>query len=505
MADIMRKRHHEIASLPLRVLLSAIGCALLPISAALTHAEDAKQADIQNRTRPNIVFILTDDLAPTAVGFAGNPQLRTPHIDRIAREGAILTQAFVTTPVCSPSRAGLVSSRYSSELGIPDWINPREEQELGLDVNLTTWMQLLQQDGYHTGLFGKWHLGTADRYHPTRRGYDEFVGFRDGGRPPRDAVLEIDGKDVKTEGFIVDVVTDHALTFLERNSQRPFLLSLHYREPHSAWLPTREEDWAPFKDLDVELPEPDFPKLNVRKVKRMTREYYASITSVDRNLGRVLEAIDRLGIGDNTIVIFTSDHGYNTGHHGLWFKGNAHWELTELPPQRWPKIARERRPNLYDQALRVPAAVRWPAKIRAGMTVPQMITNLDWYPTLLAMAKVDLPADVTIRGRNAWPMFQGQRIAWDNDLYTEYSMRHGSTTDMRGYRTPDWKLMIDFANEGRAELYDLKNDPAEHHNLIESSDPAAQAARQELEARILTRMKELNDPALSLANEGPST
>ncbi len=124
----------------------------------------------------------------------------------------------------------------------------------------------------------------------------------------------------------------------------------------------------------------------------------------------------------------------------------------------------------------MPTAVRWPAKIRAGMTVPQLITNLDWYPTLLAMAGVELPKDVTIRGHNAWPMFLGQRIAWDNDLYTEYSMRHGSTTDMRGYRTPEWKLMIDFANEGRAELYDLKNDPAEHHNLIESSDPAAQAA-----------------------------
>ncbi|MEX2114515.1 MAG: sulfatase-like hydrolase/transferase [Pirellulales bacterium] len=498
-----RLRVHEW---PRKCIHFALVVGLLAAIANIVAAQSDEiiSDDTGKPPRPNIVFILADDLSPTAVGFAGNRQVQTPHIDRIAHEGAILTRAFVTTPVCSPSRAGLVASRYSSELRILDWINPREEPELGLDVNLTTWMQVLQRAGYRTGLFGKWHLGTADRFHPTRRGYDEFVGFRDGGRPPQNAVLEIDGKDMQTEGFIVDVVTDHALKFLERHADKPFLLSLHYREPHSAWLPTREEDWLPFRDLDVELPEPDFPKLNVRKVKRMTREYYASIASVDRNVGRVLEALDRLGIADNTIVVFTSDHGYHTGHHGLWFKGNAHWETTELPPQRWPKIAAEKRPNLYDQALRVPAAVRWPAGIRAGMIVPQVISNLDWYPTLLAMAGVGLPRDVTIRGHNAWPMFRGLRIAWDNDLYAEYSMRHGSTTDMRGYRTPEWKLMLDFANEDRAELYDLTNDPDEEHNLIDSNDPAARRARKVLEVKIRQRMKELNDRVLPMVAPNPS-
>lgn len=472
---------------------------------APAEAGEPTAANDGHAARPNIVFILTDDQSPTAAGFAGNRQLPTPNIDRIAAEGVVLENAFVTTPVCSPSRAGLVTSRYSSELGILDWINPREETEHGLDVKLVTWMQLLQQAGYRTGLFGKWHLGTADRFHPTRRGYDEFVGFRDGGRPPRNAVLEIDGKDTKTSGFIVDVVTDHALEFLERSAGRPFLLSLHYREPHSAWLPTRDEDWEPFADLDVELPEPDFPNLNVRKVKRMTREYYASIASVDRNVGRVLAMLDHLKLTDNTIVVFTSDHGYHTGHHGLWFKGNAHWQTLEPPPQRWKNIPPKRRPNMYDQALRVPAVVRWPAKIRAGTKVTQTITNLDWYPTLLAMAGVELPDEIEIRGRNAWPLLRGETIDWDNDLYGEYSMRHGATTDMRSYRTPEWKLMIDFANPGRAELYDLANDPAEHENLIESSDPAAREARKTLEATIRKRMRALGDPALESRGRGPAT
>jgi uncharacterized sulfatase len=237
----------------------------------------------------------------------------------------------------------------------------------------------------------------------------------------------------------------------------------------------------------------------------MTREYYASIASVDRNVGRVLDAIDTLGLRDNTIVIFTSDHGYNTGHHGLWFKGNAKWQTTELPPQRYANIPAPIRPNLYDQALRVPAAVRWPARIAAGTVVKPTISNLDWYPTLLAMTGVPLPAEAEIHGRNAWPLLAGESLDWDNDLYSEYSMRHGAKVDMRCWRTPEWKLVIDFANAGREELYDLANDPLERSNLIDSSDEKVRHVRRELEAKIRARMHDLGDPALDLSPALPSS
>jgi len=452
--------------------------------------------DVAAGQRPNILFLYTDDQAPTAAGFMGNAQLKTPHIDRIADEGAVLLNSFVTTPVCSPSRAGLATSRYSSELGILDWINPRREPDLGLDPQLVTWMELLQQAGYDTGLFGKWHLGTADRFHPTQTGYNSFVGFRDGGRPPRDAVLEIHGQETQTEGFIVDVVTDHALAFLRARREGPFLISLHFREPHAAWLPTREEDWTPYRDLDVVLPEPDFPDLKVSRVKQMTREYYASVASVDRNVGRVLDALDELSLTDNTLVVFTSDHGYHNGHHGLWYKGNAQWQTTEFPPQRWEKIPPKQRPNLLDQALRVPTAIRWPTRIEAGTRIEETFSNLDWFPTLLAAAGVSLPQDVQIHGRNALPLLEGQPLEWDNDLYAEYSMRHGAHTDMRALRTPRWKLMIDFANEGRRELYDLSKKAGEHMNLAGSDDPEIRGMEQELEQRLRERMQRLGDPAL---------
>ena len=447
--------------------------------------------------RPNIVFIYTDDQAPTAAGFAGNPQLKTPHIDRIAREGATLVNSFVTTPVCSPSRAGLMTSRYSSELGILDWINPRSESELGLDPDLVTWPELLQKTGYRTALVGKWHLGTQDRFHPTTMGYDEFFGFRSGGNRPQNPTLEKNGETREFPGFTADVLTDGAIEFLESTTEDPFLLSLHFRAPHAAWLPVAESDWAPYREMDPILPDPDWPGLNVERVKKMTREYYASCASVDRNVGRVLAALDRLKLTTRTIVIFTSDHGYHLGHNALWYKGNAQWQLKKLPEQVWDGIAPKQRPNLFDQALRVPTAIRWPGVIRPGSTIQETITNLDWFPTLVSMAGCNLPDDVKIHGRDFTPLLTDSEVEnWDNDLYAEYSMRHGATTDMRAIRTPRWKLMVDYGNKGRRELYDLKSDPTEKRNLAGNRAPEIAAVEARLNGRLIKHLRSIGDDAL---------
>ncbi len=446
---------------------------------------------------PNIVFIYTDDQAPFAVNAAGDKRFITPHIDRIFHEGAHLTNSFVTTPVCSPARVGLIASRYGTEMGITDWINPGREASLGLRPKTPTWPQLLANAGYRNGLFGKWHLGTEDRYHPTKFGYHTFLGIRTGGCPPKNPVLELtDGTVKKVSGYTCDIFTDHALEFIKQNQQQPFLLSLHFRAPHAAWLPVRPEDWEPFKDLDPVIPNPDFPNLNIPVIKKRTREYLAAVKSVDRNVGRVLALLKQLKIDRNTIVVFTSDHGYNLGEHGVWYKGNAIYALTKNPPQQWPKIPASRRPNLWDTSLRVPTAVRWPAVIKPKSKVTQTVSNLDWFPTLLSMAGVKLPADITIRGRDFAPLLKGEQVPWNNDLYCEYSMHHGAQTHMRGLRTPDWKLMQDFASPGRAELYDLSNDPEERNNLIASKNPGHVRIREMLAAKIHKRMVHLQDPAL---------
>jgi len=469
-----------------------LACCVAIVSFALSVESNAAE-----KSRPNILFLFTDDQAPWALQASGHPHAVTPNMDSLVNEGAYLTNAFTVTPVCSPSRASLISGRYGSELGITDWIHPSREPDLGLPTDTTTWVQLLQKSGYHTGLVGKWHLGTPDSMHPTKFGYGSFMGFRTGGAPTKNPMLEIDGKNQKVEGLTTDILTDQALEFLSNApSDKPFCLSLHFRAPHTRWLPVADEDWAPFAELDPTIPNPDYPNLNVSRVKQMTREYLASVAGVDRNVGRILQLLKDKKLDDNTVVIFSSDHGYSMGHNGIWHKGNGHWVLTKNPPAT-KNIPGGQRPNMYDNSIRVPTIIRWPGTIKPGSKVEQTVSNLDWFPTLLEMAGVELPANVNIHGKSIVPILQGQDVDWNNEFYAEYSTKHQSQTHMRMIRTPEWKLIRDFLNEGRDELYHLTDDPAEADNLISSDSPQVKAVIKELDAKILEKMKSINDPVLA--------
>ncbi|OHB79044.1 MAG: hypothetical protein A2V98_01925 [Planctomycetes bacterium RBG_16_64_12] len=470
-----------------------ISVALLALSAVSTALRAAD--------RPNVLFILTDDQAAWAVGVSGNSEAKTPNMDRLFRDGAYLVNCFTTTPVCSPSRASLMTSRYGTELGITEWIHPQVEPELGLDPAIVTWPEVLAEAGYTNGLVGKWHLGLPDRFHPTRTGFHSFMGFRGGGIGLTDPELEIDGQTKRFEGFTVNILTDHALEFIRANKDGPFLLSVHYRSPHAPWLPLPDEDWEQYKDLDPAIPNPDYPKLDIPRVKRMMREYLGSVASVDRNLGRILGLLDELDLARNTIVIYSSDHGYNMGHLGIWHKGNGHWVLTEPPPAT-KNVPRGQRPNMYDRSIRSPTAVRWPGRIKPGTVIAETISFLDWYPTLLAMTGVKLPEGVLIRGGNFLPLLEGDKIdGWENDFYAEYSTHHQSHTHMRMYRTPQWKLVRDFLNPERDELYNLEVDPAETTNLIADPAPEVREVIRSLHAKIVAKMREVNDPALELVKE----
>ena len=447
---------------------------------------------------PNIVFIMADDQGPWAFHAGGDKRAHTPNMDRLAREGARFPSAFSPTPVCSPARASLLTSRYGSELGIVDWINPAADRGLGLSADVPTWPRLLQKAGYTTGLVGKWHVGDLDEQHPTKRGYDTFYGFRGGGTPPKDPVLEKDGVSAKREGFIVELIADEAIAWLQRqNAGRPFALSVHFREPHAAYLPVRDEDWAWFKDTDPAVPEPDIAGLDTARVKKTTREYFASVAALDRNLGRILDALDRLKLTANTLVIYTSDHGYNLGHHGLLFKGNAQWMLTkEAMPPGTRNIPTGQRPNLFDTSLKVPMVIRWPGVVRPGTVNPHTLSHLDWLPTFAALGGATIPAGTVLRGRDLGPLLRGEAKNWNDDFYAEYSMRHGAQTHLRCLRTTEWKLIRDFNTPDRDELYHLAADPDEKNNLIADPRPAVRRVIADLGARILARMTELKDPAL---------
>jgi choline-sulfatase len=325
--------------------------------------------------RPNIVFILTDDQAPWAFGAAGNAQAKTPNMDRIAREGVRFPNAFTPTPVCSPARASILTSRYGTEVGITDWINPKRDVGVGLDPGIVTWPRLLREAGYGTALFGKWHLGNEDRYHPTNYGYQTFVGFRGGGSPSKNPLLEKNGLNAARDGFFVDIVTDEAIDWLKRREPTtPFAVSIHYREPHTPYFPLPDQDWAKFKDLDPSIPNPTLDGLDVEWVRKTTREYLAAVASLDRNIGRILETLESLGVAHNTIVIFTSDHGYNVGHHGVRAKGNALWVLAHAwLPAGTPNVPAKQRPNMFDTSVQIPLAIRWPALIRPGTVLPDTV------------------------------------------------------------------------------------------------------------------------------------
>ncbi len=445
--------------------------------------------------RPNIVFIMTDDQAPWALGAAANPNVRTPNLDLLCRRGARFSSFFGVSAVCSPCRGCVMTSRYSSEIGIPDYISPTDH-ETGLDPAIPAWPRILSDAGYRTSLIGKWHLGGSDRHHPTNFGYDEFIGFRHGAGISKDPVVEVEGRRTEMEGYTPDILTDFALEFIQDGGSEPFLLSLHYWAPHAntanrtpdgdrTWLPLKDEDWNQFKDMDPVLPHPDYPKLDMPRLARMTREYCASVASVDRNVGRLMATLSETEIEEETVVVFTSDNGYNMGHNGIWHKGNGRWILEDNQGDR---------PNLYDNSLRLPAIVRWPAKIPEGSVISQTVSHLDWFPTMVEMAGAKTEVE-GVRGRDLLPLLQGRTVSWNDDIFAQYSMWDWNQTGakLRAFRSRRWKLVRDFAGTVGAELYDLEEDPDETTNLIDSGDRRAEKMKSSLESGMLARMNELRD------------
>lgn len=450
---------------------------------------------------PNILFIVTDDQGAWTLSINDTPNSFTPELDKLAEEGALFKNVFATSAVCSPARASLITGRYPSETNIMDYIPMGSD--IGMDTTLVTWPEVLQEQGYHTALIGKWHLGEKRNYLPNQRGYNVFEGFPHGGLKSKSPDVWSEGdwktfKDEYTPDVLTDITLKHIQNFHEEN--KPFAISLHYWAPHAntqfpegfqppyddrSWLPLKEEDLKFWANKDPILPESNFPNLDVTRVNRMTREYHASVHSVDRNIGRILTALDQLGLAENTIVIFTSDHGYMMGHHGLWHKGNGRWLTNnEEDPAG---IYGSDRPNLFDYSLKVPTIVRWPDKVKSGTVIRETVSFLDWYPTILSMAGIEKPENVTLRGNNALPLLMGEDIKeWNNDIFAQYK-------SLRTYRTPEWKIVRDFSDDGKDEFYNLMTDPNEKNNLFHETDQAVQKKRDDLERKMMDIMNSIND------------
>jgi choline-sulfatase len=452
-------------------------CLILSLS-LLVRPCDVQAAD----QGPNILFILTDDQAEWSLGCYGNKESHSPTIDKLAAQGARFTNAFVVTPVCSPSRATFMTGLHSTQVKIRDWITPEQAKNgLGLDPALPTWPKLLQSKGYITGLVGKWHLGNQAQYHPTANGFQFFAGHLDGGWNPKDPVLEVDRKSTKIDGFSVDRTADDAIGFLDRSAKRPFALCVHFREPHTPYVPVSDADAAIFKSLDPTIPQ--YPDLEVDQVKIWTRQYYACVHAIDRNVDRILKKLDELKLSETTIVIFGSDHGYNIGHHGIHTKGNGNW---------CTKSQKGVRPNMWDTSLHIPLIVRWPGVVVPGTVYDQCVTNQDLFPTILAMAGIATPEGWQGKGQDLTLAMRGKPNPIRDVIFGQYHITNTASQSMRMIRTKDWKLVRHYGVDGQDELFDLAGDPGELRNIYEND--SKQAVREELQTRLDRWMTSIDDP-----------
>jgi len=450
--------------------------------------------------KPNILFIMTDDQGAWTPGYRNFKGAHTPILDTLRTQSVDFTNAMVTTPVCSPSRATLLTGLYACEHGITDYIVNTDSNTLGLNNQLQSWPRLLQQAGYATGLIGKWHLGhNNSQHHPSKYGYDEFMGFLRGGHTPKNPTLEKNGITKKYEGLMCDILTDNAIEFIQKHSEHPFALSVHYRSPHTVYLPVADEDWAPHQNGGHYVPE--YPQMDPRIAAKKMAEYCAAVTIVDRNVGRILKELENKKISDKTIVVFTSDHGYNRGHHGVWSKGNSVWMVKKT--KKWPHISPKWRPNLWDTSLKVPLLIKWPGVVKENSTNTKTVDFTDFFPSICRWAGVALPKTFVQRGQDITPLLIGQEVDWNNEMYSEYDQNHGDTEAwMRSYRTAEWKVMIDFRNSGRGDLYDLKKDPDEKNNLYHSKNSKHQKIINDYREIIIKKMKDLKDPKLQSINVG---
>lgn len=467
----------------------------LPRLVALVLVAFAVPPFVHAAEKLNLIVVVTDDQADWSLGCYGGPDAVTPHLDALAASGARFTRAFVATPVCSPSRATHLTGRWGTQLGITDWLSPEENAAgHGLKPGTLTWPALLQRAGWATGLFGKWHLGTLPPFHPRHFGYDHFFGFLGNGAVPRNPRIDFPDGPRSVPGWFPELLVEDAMRFVDAHRGRPFALSLHFREPHEPYGPAPAVDEAVFAGRPLTLP--SAPGLDREYVEKRTRAYLAATHAIDRNLGRLFTHLKEKGLWDNTVIVFTSDHGYHLGHQGLQGKGNAAWIAGGLKGPR--------RPNLFELSLRVPLLVRWPGVTPPGAVVTPMVSNLDLFATLLAIVGIPVPPDAPHAGVDFSPLLRGAALPARDAIFAQYDLHNTSHARLRSVRTERWKLVRRFDAQRLDELYDLTADPMETKNLIVygavavvplAGEPAR--ARADLESRLLGWMRSIDDPLLA--------
>lgn len=431
------------------------------------------------RPRPNILMIVSDDQGHWAMKNAGTPEIHTPNLDELARNGKRLDALYCVSPVCSPARASLLTGRIPSTHGVHDWIragNAAIETEFHnrliryLDGH-RTFVEILAANGYVCGLSGKWHLGNT---HEPHRGFSYWQAYATGGGSYQSPAMIRNGEVHLEHGYLTDIITANALTFIDRQQgSDPWYLSVHYTAPHAPWEEAehKPEDYRRYYPgcAFASLPAPPmhpgfydpakFPEDEDAR-RRILAGYFAAVTAMDRGIGMLLEALERSGQLEDTLVIFTSDNGMNMGHHGIYGKGNGTF------PQ-----------NLFETSVKVPGIFMQRSRIAAG-TLDGLYSHYDFLPTILSWAGLGDQIPAGLPGRDIGAVLASD--APEEDAYVVVFDEYGPNRMIREGR---WKYIHRYAG-GSCELYDLAADPGEERNLAADPDRAA------VVAALLARMNE---------------
>lgn len=438
--------------------------------------------------RPNVLVILTDDQRWDAMGCAGHPVLKTPHLDRLASEGARFANAFVTTSLCSPSRASMLSGLYGHRHGVLNNFTEYPDK-------LPSYPKQLRAAGYETAYFGKWHMGETNAV--PRSGFDFWMSH--GGQGNYfDTEWNINGQRQLIKGYYTTVVTEQAVQWLQRPHPKPFLLVIGQKAPHGGPIqpepkyehalddvriakPANFDAWSKGKPAWLAESYPTWhgaggPLYNYFDYDKFVKAYLATLLSVDDSVGRIYEALRQTGQLDRTVIVFTSDNGFALGEHG-----------------------RVDKRTMYEESLRVPLLVRYPPLVPKAKVIDQMVLNLDLAPSLL-----DICGAKPLRGidgRSWKPLLEGKTKGWRTSFlyFYNYEKEFPYTPNVRGVRMDRWKYIFYPHGDGSpdrysAELYDLQADPLEVNNRID--DPQCADVVKDLQRehrRLMRRHKALPD------------
>jgi arylsulfatase A-like enzyme len=446
-----------------RRFLQAIGTsAALAMGGSAAKCSRAKQL--------NFLFILVDDLGWADLGCYGSTFYETPNLDRLADEGMRFTDAYAACPVCSPTRAAIMTGRHPVRVDITDWIpgqNPQNRKLLGtqdkdeLALEETTVAETLQKSGYKTFYAGKWHLG-GEGFFPEDQGFDINKGGHHRGSPPGGYYSPYKNPklaDGPQDEYLTDRLTDESIAFLRENSEKPFLLFLSFYTVHTPIQACRRHEQR-FTEKAKSLPVLSEPKERrehdgVTKLHQNLPDYATMVYAMDENIGRLLGALKDEGLDENTVVIFTSDNG------GLSTLKNHGYPTSNVP-------LRAGKGWCYEGGIRVPLIIRAPYVVEKGSVCFEPVVSMDFFPTMLELAEKPLSPLDHMDGLSLTPLFRGESQLSRDALYWHYPHYHGSTwTPGAAIRQRDWKL-IEFYDYGKVELYNLKDDLGEQNDIASS-------------------------------------